>query len=231
MSDGVQGTINFSAEKVADIGSTQELAQKPNKPGGTAHQELGIIGSSRDREVVDFNGTETASTGAVIGPLPIPIIPTKTPQQTKEDMKLGARLKSALKRALQKRLEEEEKITVFRVESSNNQRLFINAFGEVGVVGHTTLFLNFGDEERALKFLEQRLGQGYFDTVIKSFDISKDFADQIRMLAVPESMAKQYPNRPIKVDVTKATDQFGLRSSHIDLLKHAIIQGSGKKSK
>ena len=68
MSDGFQGVINFSAEKVADIGSTQELAQKPNKPGGTAHQELGIIGSSRDREVVDFNGTETACAPACLLP-------------------------------------------------------------------------------------------------------------------------------------------------------------------
>ena len=62
---------------------------------------------------------------------------------------------------------------------------------------------------------------------IKSFEVPKSFLDDLRAAAVPERMARQFPNRPIIVDPTKAADQFGLRAEQIKALQKAIIQGTG----
>jgi filamentous hemagglutinin len=73
------------------------------------------------------------------------------------------------------------------------------------------LFLNFGSKARAEQFLATRLQQGMPGTRMKSFEVPKSFLDDLRASAVPESMAKQFPGRPLVVDPTKAVDQFGLR--------------------
>ncbi|MCG7537913.1 hypothetical protein [Pseudoalteromonas sp. OOF1S-7] len=90
------------------------------------------------------------------------------------------------------------------------------------------LFLNFGDRNRAEAFLQQRLAQGFSDTKMKSFQVASDYAEQVKSLAVPERLSKRFPNLPIKVDPTKANNQIGLKNRQIDLLKYAILQGTGK---
>ena len=124
----------------------------------------------------------------------------------------------------------EAAVEVFRVEGAINTRLLINEAGEVAVQGETTLFLNFGNAPRAEAFLAKRLGQGVDDAVIKSFEVPKSFLNELRSSAVLQSEASAFPTRPFLVDVTKAGNQFGLRSPQIQTLRQNIIQGSGKIS-
>jgi hypothetical protein len=118
--------------------------------------------------------------------------------------------------------------TVYRVEGLPNTRITIGESGQVAVQGDQMLFLNFGDKARAEAFLAQRMGQGMPGAQMKSFEVPSSFLDDLRSAAVPESMAKQFPGRPLVVDPTKAADQFGLRPDQIKSLQDAIIQGSGR---
>jgi RHS repeat-associated protein len=116
---------------------------------------------------------------------------------------------------------------VYRVEGPGNARLDISFSGDVAVKGDNALFLNFGDEARAQQFLATRQEQGYADTVIKSFQVPKSYVNGLRASAVPESMARQFPDSPFAVDGSKATDQFGLRAGNFDELLRNIVPGSG----
>jgi filamentous hemagglutinin len=118
--------------------------------------------------------------------------------------------------------------TVYRVEGAINQRVLIDAAGKVSVQGRNMLFLNFGDAARAEQFLATRVAQGMKGATMKSFQVPTSFVDELAASAVPESMARQFPNAPLVVDVTKAANQFGLRPAQIEALKRAIIQGSGR---
>jgi hypothetical protein len=115
-------------------------------------------------------------------------------------------------------------VTVFRVEGRANQRLMTGAGGQSTVEGNQTLFLNFGDESRAMQFLGQRLEQGMTDAAVKSFKVPKSFADEIAESAVPERLGRSFPNSPIIVDQTKAANQFGLRKPQIEKLRQVMRQ-------
>jgi RHS repeat-associated protein len=116
---------------------------------------------------------------------------------------------------------------VFRVEGPGNARLDISPAGDVGIKGENALFLNFGDEARAQEFLATRLEQGFEGTTIKSFQVFSDYVDALRASAVPESLARQFPDSPVVVDVNQAADQFGLRAANFEDLLNNIIPGSG----
>lgn len=118
--------------------------------------------------------------------------------------------------------------TVFRVEGLPNTRLIVGDAGQVSVQGDQMLFLNFGQQARAEEFLATRLQQGMPGAQMKSFEVPQAFLNDLRSSAVPESMASQFPGRPLLVDPTKAPDQFGLRPEQIEALRQAIIQGSGR---
>jgi YD repeat-containing protein len=129
---------------------------------------------------------------------------------------------------------ENEAVTAFRVEGAGNQRLFIDANGNVQVPEVLTrsgaernLYLNFGDEARAQEFLQQRLAQ-FPDDTIKSFQVPQSFVDELRADAVSELERSLYPTRPVIADPTKAANQFGLTEQQIQRLRQSIIQGSGK---
>jgi hypothetical protein len=113
------------------------------------------------------------------------------------------------------------------VEGPGNARLDISPAGDVAIKGDNALFLNFGDEARAGDFLETRLGQGFEGTTIKSFQVPSSYVDALRESAVPESLARQFPNSPFAVDVNQAADQFGLRAANFGDLLNNIIPGSG----
>jgi hypothetical protein len=123
---------------------------------------------------------------------------------------------------------EEGTTTVFRVEGIANQRLQIGATGNVSVQGRNMLFLNFGDAARAEQFLATRSAQGMPGVAIKSFEVPNSFVNGLSSNAVPESMARLFPQSPLVVDVTKGANQFGLRPVQIDLLEESIVQGTGQ---
>ena len=106
-------------------------------------------------------------------------------------------------------------VKVFRVEGTPNTRIIIGDGGQVAIQGDRTLFLNFGRPGAAEAFLSQRLSQGMPGATIKSFEVPQSVLTDLQSSAVPESMARQFPNSPIQVDVTKAADQFGLRLDQI----------------
>ncbi|HEY4176751.1 MAG TPA: SpvB/TcaC N-terminal domain-containing protein [Kofleriaceae bacterium] len=117
---------------------------------------------------------------------------------------------------------------VYRVEGSVNQRLVIDSAGNVSVQGRKMLFLNFGDAARAEQFLATRVAQGMEGVTVKSFQVPTSFVDELAASAVPESMARQFPNSPLAVDVTRAANQFGLRPAQIEALERAIVPGSAR---
>ena len=120
-------------------------------------------------------------------------------------------------------------IQVFRVEGNANTRILIGEGGNVEISGGSRmLFLNFGDEARAVEFFAKRVNQGMDGLSIKSFEVQSSFVEKLRVDAVPEEFARVFPNAPLVVDVTKAMDQYGLRLDQIEELISAIIQGSGK---
>jgi RHS repeat-associated protein len=116
---------------------------------------------------------------------------------------------------------------VFRVEGMPNTRILIGGSGQVTVIGDDMLFLNFGSRSRAEAFFARRLEQGMPSVVIKEFDVPYSFLEDLRSAAVPERLARQFPDRPILVDPTKAPDQFGLRPDQIRALQRAVVPGSG----
>jgi hypothetical protein len=118
--------------------------------------------------------------------------------------------------------------TVYRVEGTVNQRLAIDATGNVSIQGQNMLFLNFGDAARAEQFLATRVTQGMEGATMKSFQVQTSFFNELKASGVPESMARQFPDSPIVVDATKAANQFGLRPPQIEALKSVIVPGSGR---
>lgn len=120
-------------------------------------------------------------------------------------------------------------VKVFRVEGVANARIAIGEGGTVAVSeGERMLFLNFGSRSRAEEFFARRLAQGMDGAQMKSFEVPKKFLEELRSSAVPESMARQFPNSPIVVDPTKAADQFGIRAAQVEELQKRIIQGTGE---
>ena len=136
-------------------------------------------------------------------------------------------LRSALAPGARPQIAPPETVTVYRAEGMVNQRILING-GNVTLQGDKMLFVSLGNAARTEAFLAKRLAQGMSDASIKSFKLSKSFADDVAASAVPERMAARFPNAPLAVDVTKGAGQFGLRATQIEALKKAIIQGSGR---
>lgn len=88
------------------------------------------------------------------------------------------------------------------------------------------LFLSFGDAVRAQSYLAQKIAGGMEGAEIKSFSVTSQYVNELRAAAVLESEKRFFPASPLLVDVTKGTDQFGLRFDHFAALKDAIIPGS-----
>ncbi len=121
------------------------------------------------------------------------------------------------------------RVRVYRVEGTPNARIAIDEHGAVAIADDTkVLFLNFGNRARAEQFFAQKLEQGLSGAQIKSFDVPQQFLNELRASAVGEFKSTAAPGQPIRVDVTKAPDQFGLRPEQIKALQDAIIQGTGK---
>jgi hypothetical protein len=121
------------------------------------------------------------------------------------------------------------RVRVYRVEGTPNSRIAIDDQGAVLIAEDTKmLFLNFGNRARAEAYFAQKLEQGLPGAQIKSFEVSRQFLDELRATAVTQRTAAQFPDRPQIVDVTKAPDQFGLRPEQVTALREAIIPGTGR---
>ncbi|WP_046494589.1 RHS repeat-associated core domain-containing protein [Streptomyces odonnellii] len=127
--------------------------------------------------------------------------------------------------------------TVYRVEGAGNERVRIQDDGSILIrgVGNNKkkgkmLFLSFGDHKRTMEFLAQRLDEGFHDSKVKSFEVRREFFEWLEENAVPESMSKQFPDRPLHVDTTKTQESYGLRPEHIKKMFEYIVPKSGRVS-
>jgi RHS repeat-associated protein len=117
--------------------------------------------------------------------------------------------------------------TIFRVQggtlpNASKVRFVINDAGNVSILGRDMLFVNLGQKGRALEFLAKR-GE---NAQLISFEIKAGFAQKLRSIAVEQRLSKLFPGRPIKVDPTKAPDQFGIPSNLFNELQENIIPDS-----
>lgn len=116
----------------------------------------------------------------------------------------------------------------YRVEGSTNQRLDLDTVGNVTLRDtEAVVWINFGQEARALDFLNRRIGQGLPDATIRSFDVDAGLVQRLRSSAVPKGLAKELPSAPIR-SADPFPDQFGLRLDQFNDLRRSIIQGTGR---
>jgi hypothetical protein len=124
----------------------------------------------------------------------------------------------------------DDTVPVYRVEfvdpnkpASNSRRFVGNRIEGLGKAkkAHGDLYLNFGDEARALEYWAQKDAQG-LATDIKVFSVPRTFLESLRRTSVPQNLGKSYPLRPVRVDETKAADQFGLRAPQIRELERIL---------
>ena len=122
-------------------------------------------------------------------------------------------------------------VVVYRVEGSINQRLIIGNKGEISLYPDKKqiIWLNFGDKQRANQYLQVKIAKGLPEAELKSFEINKTFLERIERDAVPEKMARRFPNRPI-VSRDPYPNQYGIPAAYFDDLVQSIRQGSGKTS-
>jgi hypothetical protein len=108
---------------------------------------------------------------------------------------------------------------VFRVQgglvpNASKVRIKIDSNGIVSIVGDDMLFINVGQESRALEFLAKR-GE---NASLVEFRVSNSFVEKLRNTAVEQRVGKANPGLPQKVDQTRAIDQFGIPSDMFDEL-------------
>jgi len=122
--------------------------------------------------------------------------------------------------------------TVYRVEGAPNQRIVIDASGNVSLApgNDNMLFLNFGQEGRAAQYYAQKVAGGLPDVQIKSFEVDNSFFEQIQNDAVPQEFGRQFPDSPQLVDTTKAPNQYGIPAKYFDQLTNSIVPGSGQNN-
>lgn len=119
-------------------------------------------------------------------------------------------------------------VVVYRVEGVPNTRVVISSDRDVTLRGRNMLFLNFGQRQRAEDFLRTRIEQGMDGACIKQFRVRKEALEDLRATAVDEEGGDMNPGAPLRVDVSKAADQFGLRRWHIRDLQEQVVPRSGK---
>jgi uncharacterized protein YukE len=119
-------------------------------------------------------------------------------------------------------------VVVYRVEGTPNSRVVIDADHNVRFTSRSTVYLNFGDKRRAHAYYEQKLADGLPGVQLKAFRVPRGVHRQLSLRAVDEHLARAFRDRPIRVDVTKAREQLGLRRHDVGELQRHILPGSGK---
>ena len=130
----------------------------------------------------------------------------------------------------------QQRIRAFRVEGTPNMRVYIDEAGTVVILEpNKAFYLTFGDRARAEQYLAQKLGPGQKlgplpNGRIKSFEVTKQFVDELRAQAVMEAELHADPSmkgRPLIGDPEQSNDSFGLSPEPIQHLEREIIQGTG----
>jgi hypothetical protein len=121
-------------------------------------------------------------------------------------------------------------VTVFRVDDLAFPPR-IAPDGSIPVVttragGERALFVNFGQPERAADFALVNRGG---NATVTAVDVDASLLERLRASSVLDTgeEAALNPSAPLRVDINKAPDQFGLRTpEQIQALRDAIIPGT-----
>ena len=119
-------------------------------------------------------------------------------------------------------------VVVYRVEGTSNARISIDAQNNVTFRRRSMLYLNVGDRARAENYYRRKVADGLPGVQLKSFRVPKRTYRELSIRAVDEQLAKAFRGRPLRVDVSVARDQFGLRKADFRELEKYILPGSGK---
>lgn len=98
-----------------------------------------------------------------------------------------------------------------------------------GSGGERALFVNIGQPERAKEFALVNRGG---NATVTAVEVDASLLDRLRATAVYDkgSDVKLNPTAPLRVDINKAPDQFGLRTpEQIQWLRDAIKPGTVRK--
>jgi hypothetical protein len=119
-------------------------------------------------------------------------------------------------------------VVVYRVEGTANTRVVIDAERNVTFRGRRMLFLTVGDRARAENYYWQKREGGLPGVQLKAFRIPKQYHRQLSIEAVDQHLAKAFPDRPQRVDVSKSSEQYGLRKVHFREMEKHILPRSGR---
>ncbi|NEX64587.1 hypothetical protein [Noviherbaspirillum galbum] len=102
-------------------------------------------------------------------------------------------------------------VTAYRVEGISNQRLVINEAGEVSLIPNKgqIIWINFGQEGRAMQYLQTKIDKGLVGAELKSFEVDVEFLETVRSKAVPEKFSRLNPDNPI-ISRDPYPDQYGI---------------------
>ena len=89
--------------------------------------------------------------------------------------------------------------------------------GKLDISGDDMLYVNFGDSNRALKFLQKR-GEGSY---LVEVNVDRNFVNKIKKEAVAQRVGKANPGKPQQVDQTVTNNSYGIPQEYFDeLLKN-----------
>ncbi|WP_372487784.1 RHS repeat domain-containing protein [Streptomyces guryensis] len=128
-------------------------------------------------------------------------------------------------------VDEPSLVKVYRVDGEGKYaRIKIkNGYPLIKNATKQPIFLNFGNESRATSYLARRVDQ-YGDGThrLVTFEVDREYLNYLRNNAVPERMARRYPDGPLVVD-RKYSDQYGLRPEQTKMLFDNIIPGTARE--
>ncbi len=108
--------------------------------------------------------------------------------------------------------------SLYRVQGGGSKMRFVISPNEISIVGSDMLFVNIGQETRAMTFLAKR-GE---DAVLLKIKIDPKFVEKIRSDAVNQNVGRLFPGRPQIVDANKAPDQYGIPKEYFSELLKSI---------
>ncbi|MFP1629863.1 RHS repeat-associated core domain-containing protein [Streptomyces sp. 5K101] len=122
-------------------------------------------------------------------------------------------------------------VNVFRVEGKGpgtNARIKIrNGYPLIKGAEKKVIFLNFGNAKRANEYLARKAAEHGGNSQLVTFQVDREFLSYLQKNAVPERMAKRYPDAPLVVD-RKYSDQYGLRPEQTQMMFNHIIPGTAR---
>ena len=125
-----------------------------------------------------------------------------------------------------------------RAEGVGNQRIVIHPDGSIEIPKvfenkrkgiEKDLNIGFDNFERAIQFAGKGWARGHLENNVKMFKVREKFLDYLKRTAILESDVANTPGGhllPQIVDLPHG-NQYRLKSPQIEMLRNAIIQGTG----